>query len=194
VLREHPWNETSPILGSFKPFDGYRIELGYTVNPYLVILAAEIKFRRYVAANGPPLLPVYNSLMQKTIEVAELLYFRPEMSQPALPSSLKYIPVDMEGYHAPAPLHNGKISCTGASGSSGGCQQRPVTGGGGARREDANYWRDMLSGRDLEMNNDDLDLLSEIEESNRAASSHGQSFGQVETWRQSIEEEQGDQG
>jgi len=54
---------------------------------------------------------------------------------------------------------------------------------GGARDMDPNYWRHMLSGRDLELNDDDLDLLREIQESNKAASSHGQSLEKVDIWR-----------
>lgn len=147
VLREHPWNDASP--NPFR-FIGNRTELGHTINLYLVILAAEIKFRRYLAVNGPPLPPVYDSLMRKTIEVAQLLYFRLVWDQ-NFPIPMEHMPVDMKVY---APLEPTEMGFqTGADGStaSGSTthQQRPTTadGDGATRRADADYWRDMLSGR-----------------------------------------------
>lgn len=47
------------------------------------------------------------------------------------------------------------------------------------------YWKYLLV--DLELNDNDLGLLREIGESNRAASSRGQSIEQVATWRASVE-------
>ena len=55
---------------------------------HLRLLAA---FRRYLAANGPDLPPVYQSLMQKTIQVADLLYFRLENE-----GDFHFIPEDVE--------------------------------------------------------------------------------------------------
>lgn len=55
---------------------------------HLRLLAA---FRRYLAANGPDLLPVYQSLMQKIIQVADLLYFRLENE-----GDFHFIPEDVE--------------------------------------------------------------------------------------------------
>src|SRR5882757_11178592 len=51
VLRQYPGNDTSERFPPFQ-FKGLRAFLGHAINPYLVILAAEIKFRRYLAANG----------------------------------------------------------------------------------------------------------------------------------------------
>ena len=76
MLYNIPGDDTSDRFPPFC-FIGNRTLAVHTTNPYLVILAAEIKFRRYLAANGPPLPPIYDSLMRKTIQVAELLYFRP---------------------------------------------------------------------------------------------------------------------
>ena len=78
VLREQTGNDQDS--NRFPPFRfiGLRNQIGRTINPFLVILAAEIKFRRYFAADGPRLPPVYDSLMRKTIQVAELLYFLPQ--------------------------------------------------------------------------------------------------------------------
>ena len=76
TLREHPGHDTSQRFPPFR-FIGNRNQVGHTMNPYLIILAAEIKFRRYLAANGTPLPPIYDTLLRKTIQVAELLYFVP---------------------------------------------------------------------------------------------------------------------
>jgi len=88
--------------------------------------------------------------MRKTIQVAELLYFRPVgLEDP--PTNL--VVVDMEGDHA---LIN-KLDATeiasriGADDES--CsstlpqQRRPASSDGGTGHEDADYWRYMLSGR-----------------------------------------------
>lgn len=114
-----------------------------TINPYLVILAADIKFRRYLAANGPRLPPVYNSLMRKTIKVADLLYFRPEYN----PGSLEdmgnekcYEWIDISEDDEMDPLtgtNNPRINDSTV-------RQTDI---GGTRDMDSNYWRHMLSGR-----------------------------------------------
>jgi len=188
VLREYPGHDTSQRFPPFR-FIGNRNRVGHTINPYLVILAAEIKFRRYLAANGPQLPPVYDSLMRKTIQVAELLYFLPSDRESAFHDP---VVIDMEAFHTPVDFVDAEMGFrTGADDESGGStarqQKRTAASGGGTRRPDADYWRHMLSGRDLELNNDDLDVLREIEESNRAASSHGQSLEQVEMWRDILE-------
>jgi len=97
VLRRYPWAIDSPTYPSFRAI---RSNLGQNINPYLVILAAEIKFRRYIAANGPSLPPVYDSLMQKTLEVAELLYFQPVGLSCGSSAGFSFVPVDMESQHA----------------------------------------------------------------------------------------------
>jgi hypothetical protein len=90
VLRKFPGNDTSERFPSFQ-FKGLRAFLGHAINPYVVVLAAEIKFRGYLAANGPELPQDYKSLMDKTIEVAELLYF-----QPARPLPTFYHPFEVD--------------------------------------------------------------------------------------------------
>jgi len=148
VLREYPWNDTSPI---FPAFHSTRSQVGHTVNPYLAILAAEIKFRRYLAANGPPLPPVYDSLMRKTITVAELLYFQPVGPLPGF-STPMHANLDTEGYYTPANFGVGKMGFqTGAAEPPGSStarpQSQPAAGSHGTRCADADYWRHMLSGR-----------------------------------------------
>jgi len=138
VLREHPWSDTSPMFPTFR---STRPQVGHTVNPYLVVLAAEIKFRRYLATNGPPLAPIYDSLMRKTIAVAELLYFQPVGFLPGFTAPI-HVKVDMEGSHAPVGGADKE-----PSGSAAQPQGLPPAGGGGTRDTDANYWRHMLSGR-----------------------------------------------
>jgi len=191
VLREQPGHDTSTRFPPFG-FIGKRNQVGHTINPYLVILAAEIKFRRYLAANGPQLPPVYDALMRKTIKVAELLYFVPADTGSAFHDPIL---VDMEAYYSTVEVTDAemgfRIDTDEGSGGSTARQQRRTAGGGGGgtRRADADYWRNMLSGRgrfqnfilgfltyyeyplvDLALDNDDLDVLREIEESNRGES------------------------
>jgi hypothetical protein len=157
-------SDISPNLHPFR-FIGNRTLVNDTINPYLVILAAEIKFRRYLAANGPPLPPVYDSLMQKTIEVAKLLYFRPVWGESSI--FFQPIPVRWEGHHPPPGYTRPEVGFqTGGDGSGVSIahqQRQPADsdgGGSGIRRaragkkkkidsETIDYWRDMLSGRGM---------------------------------------------
>jgi hypothetical protein len=93
--------------------------------------------------------PVYDSLMRKTIQVAELLYFIA-----ADPESAFYDPivVDMEAFYSTVEVVDVEMGFrTGTDEESGGStarqQGRTASGGGGIRRADADYWRHMLSGR-----------------------------------------------
>ena len=77
VLREVPaQNDSSEFLpfafDTPRQFD----ELG--LNPLLVILNADIKFRQYRRHAGAGMLhPNYEVLVKKTLELADLLYFQP---------------------------------------------------------------------------------------------------------------------
>ena len=105
VLRKFPANDTSERFPPFQ-FKGLRAFLGHAINPYLVILAAEIKLRRYLAANGPELPQDYKSLMDKTIEVTELLYFQPAGPPPAFYHPFQ---VDVVAFHAEAKFDNAEM-------------------------------------------------------------------------------------
>lgn len=148
VLREQTGDDTlSPRFPPFR-FLGIRNQMGHTMNPFLVILAAEIKFRRYLAADGLRLPPVYDSLMRKTIQVADLLYFLPAKRRSAFHDP---IVVDMQAFHAPVNFVDAEMGFRTGGDESGGStarqQKRTAAGGGGTRRADADYWRHMLSGR-----------------------------------------------
>jgi len=142
VLCEQTGDDPVTASKRFSPFCviGIRGQLRRTVNPFLIILAAGIKFGQYLAAGGPQLPPVYDSLMQKTIQVAELLYVRP-----ANPGSAFRDPIliDMEAFHAPVDFVDVEMGFrTGANDSGGSTarQQRRTGAGGGTRCADADYW------------------------------------------------------
>jgi hypothetical protein len=139
MLRKIPGDDTSDRFPPFC-FIANRTLAVHTTNPYLVILAAEIKFRRYLAANGPPLPPIYDSLMRKTIHVAELLYFQPVGLDCNFDAPTNLLVVDMEGHHAIGADDKSR-------GSTPPQQRRPASSDGGMGRKDADYWRYMLSGR-----------------------------------------------
>lgn len=169
VLREHTGHDSNTGTSQrFPPFFfiGKRNIMGDTINPYLVILAAEIKFRRYLAANGPHLPPVYDSLMRKTIQVADLLYFRPErrttafdapiptVTMPVINTKERYAEVihdvvdDSKEMGAWTGTNNGSGDSTVRQTDTGG-RTRQINTGGGTRHVDPgpDYWRHMLSGR-----------------------------------------------
>ena len=153
----HLYKMTDRMLRRFKTngerfppfqFKGLRPFLGQVINPYLVILAAEIKFRRYLAASGPELPQDYKSLVDKTIEVAELLYF-----QPVGPPATFYLPVDMAMFHTEAKFNDVAMGFQslahdkfGVGGSTPRQARQPATGGGETRHADTDHWRYMLSG------------------------------------------------
>lgn len=152
MVRKIPGDDSADRFPPFC-FIGHRTLAVHTSNPYLVILAAEIKFRRYLAANGPPLPPVYDSLMRKTIRVAELLYFRPVGLEDNFYTPTNFVVVGTEGTHALVNKFDGTEMAfqIGADDESRGStvrqQERPASSGGGTGRDDADYWRYMLSGR-----------------------------------------------
>jgi hypothetical protein len=154
VLCQSPWAIDSPKYPAFRVI---RSNLGQNINPYLVILAAEIKFRRYIAANGPS-LPVYDSLMRETLEVAELLYFQPVGLAHGSSAGFSFISVDMESQHAQVNSVDSAVAAlemrfrTGAEGESGGStaqHRQPAVGGNRTRHKDADYWRHMMSGHGM---------------------------------------------
>jgi hypothetical protein len=150
MLREHTGHESDQSRTQrFFPFRfiGQRDQVRKTINPYLVILAADIKFRRYLAANGPQLPPVYNSLMRKTIQVADLLYFRPECDPGAFP-----IVMDSEEYYKEIDVPEDDddemdARQTGITNDWSNDSTVGQTDTDGTRDMDPNYWRHMLSGR-----------------------------------------------
>jgi len=145
VLREQTGNDQDSNRFPPSRFIGLRNQLGRTINPFL---AAEIKFRRYLAADGPRLPPVYDSLMRKTIQVAELLYFLPEEPQTAFRDP---IVIDLQAFYSPVNFVDAEMGFRIDGDESGDStarqQRRAAAGGGGTRRADAGYWRHMLSGR-----------------------------------------------
>ena len=76
TLRELPGTMDSPRLPAFT-FDADRDAL--SLNVFLVVLNAEIKFRRFRRmANMPKLPKDVEELMDKTTQLVELIYWKPE--------------------------------------------------------------------------------------------------------------------
>ena len=76
TLRESPGTTDSPRLPAFT-FDANRAAL--PLNVFLVVLNAEIKFRRYRRMGTMPKLPEdVEELMNETIKLVELIYWKPE--------------------------------------------------------------------------------------------------------------------
>ncbi len=76
VLREDPGTADSPRLPPFV-FDA-RGDDALNLNPFLVILNAEIKFRRYIRqGHHTRLSPDVQQLMEKTCELVQLIYWQP---------------------------------------------------------------------------------------------------------------------
>jgi hypothetical protein len=146
VLREAPLTSDTPRYPSFH-FSGTR-ERGDRLNPYLVILAAEIKFRRYRASpNAPRLDAEYEALITKTINVASLLYWEPLTGANARrlfpPEPGEKMDVDEDGTDESEVTRELLMNFRGENNDAGGS-----TGGKekvGAERPDVD-WRSLLSG------------------------------------------------
>jgi hypothetical protein len=148
VLREAPLTTDTPRYPSFR-FSGTR-ERGDRLNPYLVILAAEIKFRRYRASpNAPRLDAEYEALIAKTIDVANLLYWEPltgANAQRFFPSEPgEKMDVDEDGTDESEVTHESEMGFRGENDDAGDSTARPLKRKGGARRPDID-WRSLLSG------------------------------------------------
>jgi len=120
VLREQTGDDSDNCLKEIPsvPLHRTRNQVGHTMNPFLVILAAEIKFRRYLAANAL----IYDSLMRKIIQVADLLYFLPADRGSAFRDPIL---IDMEAFHAPVDFVDAEMAFQ---------QRRTSAGGGGGVR------------------------------------------------------------
>ncbi|KAF9483394.1 hypothetical protein BDN70DRAFT_873902 [Pholiota conissans] len=137
VLREAPLTADSP---RYPPFcsAGNR-ERGHRLNPYLVVLAAEIKFQRYRECSHLPQLDAeYEALMAKTTEVVNLLFWEPLSGN----TSLRHFSAPSEG------MKDGK-----AGGSA------PRLLGGRATKMTAVDCRTFLSVPELSLDSDDKHSL-----------------------------------
>ena len=79
TLRESPG--TDDTFPRFPPFslDSNR-RVAQLLNPFLVVLNAEIKFRRYLRMSQAPLPPAdVMELIKKTIELVDLIYWQPSV-------------------------------------------------------------------------------------------------------------------
>jgi hypothetical protein len=172
------------------------------LNPYLVILAAEIKFRRYRASpNAPRLDAEYEALITKTIHVASLLYWEPltgANAQRLFPSEPgEKMDVDEDGTDESEVTRELLMNFRGENNDAGGSTGRPPKEKVGAERPDVD-WRSLLSGhgeqillcikfhcfhvlsKDLPLDPDDLKLLHEMD------IDQGSHLKRVEAWRNSI--------
>jgi len=136
-----------------------------------VILAAEIKFRRYRASpNAPRLDADYEALIAKTNDLANLLYWEPltgANAQRFFPSEPgEKMDVDEAGTDESEVPRDSEMGFRGENDDAGGSTARPLKGKGSARRPDID-WCSLLSGHDLPLDADDLKLLHEMEPSNR---------------------------
>ena len=148
VLREAPLTTDTPRYPSFH-FSGTR-ERGDRLNPYLVILAAEIKFRRYRASpNAPRLDAEYETLIAKTINVANLLYWEPltgANAQRFFPlEPREKMDIDGDGTDESEVTRESEMGIRGENEDAGSPTARPLKWKGGARRSDVD-WRSLLSG------------------------------------------------
>ncbi|KAF8152890.1 hypothetical protein BJ912DRAFT_1071303 [Pholiota molesta] len=185
-----PLTGNSPRYPSFR-FEGNRAR-GAKLNPYLVILAAEIKFRRYlVAPNAPPLDAEYQALIEKTLKVADLLYWEAvpgTIADVLFDDSNDRMQVDSDGTSESQATHVSEMGFRGEANDAGGSTAQPLKGKEGARRPDVDL-RTLLSGRDLPLDSDDRSLLQEMGLSNgciRTKIDQESNVERVHSWRNTI--------
>ncbi|KAJ3499108.1 hypothetical protein NLJ89_g10134 [Agrocybe chaxingu] len=196
VLRHYPALNTSPRFPSFR-FDATRSP-GFSLNPFLVVLAAEIKFRRFLRwratlSSPHPLDPLDKTLIEKTITLAELLYFQPVA---ALGSVYRHrmdawMDVDSEGSgkdgSSSQPSEFGEMEQGDAMADS---TARPLGAQRIHRRADldaqksADFYRDLLFSRETELTPEEEQIRREILASEECPEDLAE---KIQTWRQYVE-------
>ncbi|KDR71451.1 hypothetical protein GALMADRAFT_143724 [Galerina marginata CBS 339.88] len=169
TLRERPGSLTCP---RFPPFHFDYSRAKGPLNPLLVILNAEIKFRRYLRQTQPPPLPLPDDVMKLinlTIELVNLIYWKPIVrpNTPAVEILLKYGPLpgqesssqssDPEKGHSKAKT-KAKVPTQKPQ------EDRGIRGPGpnATLEERRDYGQYLMSGRDLPFDEDDQRLLEEL--------------------------------
>lgn len=136
VLKEAPATEDSPRYPSFR-FTGNR-EPKKKLNPLFVVLAGEIKFRRYRRApNALTLDAYYESLITKSMYLADLLYLKPGDVFPAdknLSTSDDGMEIDDEGETESQEFFDAELGFRNEETSAGGSTARPLRAGRGVRK------------------------------------------------------------
>ncbi|PPQ91148.1 hypothetical protein CVT25_002462, partial [Psilocybe cyanescens] len=173
TLRESPGDLISSRFPSFQ--FGYPRSKG-PLNPFLVILNAEIKFRRYLRQTQLPPLPLpadVMSLINLTIYLIELIYWKPVI-QPDTPAARLFLTYgsvtdpnqDSQSMSEPSDADMGYLSDDNEDqiltirAQPYGEIRRP---GYDATLEDRrSYGQHLLSGRDLPFDTDDQRLLEEL--------------------------------
>ncbi|KAF8799475.1 hypothetical protein BYT27DRAFT_7217715 [Phlegmacium glaucopus] len=189
------------------PFSGPQRNHFSRLNPFFVILNAEIKFRRYyrqaeVECPPIPLPDDILELMKLTTEVVELIYWEPEI-RPGTEGELaanarqaaRRINEPRGGRPDPASLQESDVEMGGTTGDNedGTIQSREQ----GHRRAYAFPWPDgadlktrielgtaLISSHDCEYNSDDEYFLEELHSRSYEISDGGE---KVQTWQREIE-------
>ena len=95
TLRESPGTADSPRFPTFT-FDTNRTQ-SLPLNVFLVLLNAEIKFRRYRRMEAMPKLPEdVEKLMDETLKLVDLIYWRPEKRSEYHRRADKACPMDID--------------------------------------------------------------------------------------------------
>ncbi|KAF8817287.1 hypothetical protein BYT27DRAFT_7153441 [Phlegmacium glaucopus] len=170
TLRESPGNLTDP---RFPPFSfGYHRHPAANLNPFLVILNAEIKFRRYLRQQRPPPLPLLTDVMtliHLTLELVKLIYWDPAVRPNTYAAQI------FDTYPLPAPEPQPMSPPSDAEmGRTDDEREEEVPilrahraairrlAAGTTLEERRDYGQYLLSGRDLPFDSDDEHLLEEL--------------------------------
>jgi len=155
TLREYPGTDatTCPRLPSFSFDNRYRSDANLKLlNPLLVILNAHIKFRRYLRPRptppANPLPPYVRALIHTTIEVADLIYWKPRKpdSQAAAANRQAPVPAEMGASEGnPSSIQDDDIEMEAATGAGEPGEGSNPLGSGATLEERMNFMECMLS-------------------------------------------------
>jgi len=153
TLRECPGTDatTCPRLPSFSFDDRYRSDANLELlNPLLPILNAHIKFRRYLRPRATPpanpLPPYARALIIKTIQLADLIYWKPD-TQAAAANQQAPVPAEMGASEGnPSSIHDDDIEMQAATGAGESGEGLNAPGPGATVEERMDYMECMLSG------------------------------------------------
>ncbi|TFK69936.1 hypothetical protein BDN72DRAFT_839693 [Pluteus cervinus] len=157
---------------------------GFPLNPFLVMINAEIKFRRYLRMSYPPLPADVMELINKTIKLVDLIYYNPVPTPNTFGARLQELSNEMKAREArkqgpeheesdrgkapetladtkPAAKHSGSKSHPKKK-SREPPPMRPPPGPGATQEETIEYGLYLMSGRDHELDSDEEALLTEL--------------------------------
>jgi len=198
ILRESPGTDnTFPCLPSFMLDSNRPVE--QMLNPFLVVLNAEIKFRRYLRLPQPPQTPLPDDVMElimKTTKLVDLIYWKPSV-QPntiAAQSLQDRADLDCDGDTQFTRTGQKEEEREHTIGEYNYGYGRDPPGDNATLDERRDYMQYLISGRDFDLDSEDEEFLEELHsqggpkvEGMDVSPGHAANQAAVREWQRTLE-------